>query len=160
MYDHSMEANITFKTGQSAESVLKIIKPIVNSLRWPVENGLPVAEHFENEYSAEMTENVITSFRIYTCGDVDHFYQANVLDKVAENLENVAKAGSIILRDFDTPELEDAISIIWYGEPSEVAQLRTNKAWADALAILTEAEVAPEFLTAVETVAHHAGAIL
>jgi hypothetical protein len=158
-YDHSMRAEVTFKPGISVTQALNALGPLVEYRGWAEEDLIMGVQLRDNDrVDITAANGDIQHLSIYTSGEVCHSYH-ELVDKVAEHLGSIAEAGSIELRNHDTGDLENAITTIWYGEPSAVAAAKRSHAWSQAQEALRVAGVSETALLAVKDLAREDGDI-
>lgn len=140
-FSHSMTADVAFKPGVTVNQAIAALAPLSKYHGW-IEADLIAGVQLYGEDRADITElnGEIQQLTIYTSGEVVHSYQ-DFVDAFAKELESIAEAGSIELRDHDTGDLENAITKIWYGEPSEVAAAKLSHAWIQAEVLMRAAGV-------------------
>lgn len=147
-YDHSLNAAVYFKPAVKIVDALSSLTPLSDYFGWTLADLLE--NHLDNENSVQITadDGVITHLSIYTCGEVGHSF-SDLVQAFAEKLSAIATPSSIELRDHDTGDLENAIQLIWYGDPDEVVQAQRVHAWHEAAAALRGVGIAEDVLTKV-----------
>lgn len=147
MYDHTMNANITFKNGVTIEAAVIALTPLMRHFSWTREQILEQSSLGGQDFVQIYMAGVNTrSMVIHTCGDVGDSYRS-VLIEFAGNLSTLAEPGQVELSNHDTADLEHAIEKIWYGEPAAVTDAQLKCAWLAASDALRAAAVPESTLT-------------
>ena len=125
-YDHALNFSATLKTGTSVAMVLEAIRPIIDyfGLEGNVFANKPEKMDFQFQYD-ELTQELY----VYTCGDVGDSYES-VVEESAELIGHIAaEAGSCELDNHNTCDLENATTVIYFGENTEsIKLLKMNRA--------------------------------
>jgi hypothetical protein len=150
-YEHSLNAEINFKPGVTIEAALLALKPLSDYCNW-TEQAL-LANKLPQDDSVVITteDGVIHHLSLYSGGEVSHSFP-DLVDAFAKNLSTIAEPGMIKLRDHDTGDLENAISVIWYGDPAEVAQAQRLYAWHESAVMLRDVGTSEFVLTAMASI--------
>ncbi|MCU6502283.1 hypothetical protein LPN04_31260 [Rugamonas sp. A1-17] len=136
-----MNAIITFKDNVTIEVAVDALAPLMQHYVWTRDDILNHAILPGEDFVEIVAEgSYIRCMTIYTCGDVDDSYRTMLTD-FARNLSTLAEPGHMELSDHDTPDLQNAIEKIWYGEPTAVEKAQVQCAWLAASDALRAAAV-------------------
>jgi len=114
-YEHSMRVTAKVAAGTTLEQVVEAFKPIMEYAGYDGIDAFTKAETVAGDdefFFGPETGDLLVS----TCGEVGYGY-IDLVREVAENLGKiVAEPGEIVLYDHDTGAIEDAKTVIEFGQ--------------------------------------------
>lgn len=123
-YQHTLAATVEFKDGVTPDQIATAMEPVFRYFGYDGAKVLAGTETLYRDHNIIWTGEAQV-LDLYTCGDVSGQFS----DLVAAAAENIgpltAQPGSFELRNYDTADLDNAISEYEYGESEE-----TISAWA------------------------------
>lgn len=140
-HDHSLHGTFTCLPGVTREQIMTALEPIVVERGWHIEgkgDDVDVTTEYVDEFKFVQEDGQPLSFYLYTCGDVSEDYLDDTIADAAENLSALVQPGAFELRDFDTADLDNAVTAIWVGADEALDQVRKNQGRMEALDALRE----------------------
>lgn len=134
-YYHSLSTEGKLKESVTLDQLVAAFKPLLNYFGYDGHKafyGTEVYESHEFHWLPNTRE-----FSVYTCGDVSYDYDELVKDVAKELGSLVEQPYIFILKNFDTADLDNAVTEIVYGESEAVIkQYKTKRDINQAMFIL------------------------
>lgn len=112
-YEHSLSVEVTFNKGVKIELIASVFKPILDYCEIDLLKG---EVHGDNEFTFDPETG---EFYLFTAGEVSAGF-ADMIEEVANDLGPLcSEAGEFTLKDFDTADLENAITTFVFGPSDE-----------------------------------------
>ncbi|OZA27085.1 MAG: hypothetical protein B7X93_09670 [Hydrogenophilales bacterium 17-61-9] len=120
-YDHSMCLHAQVKSGVTVDQVAEVIKPLLEY--WGAEINSEESS-FNNKFSFDPETGDLD---VETAGEVGYGYR-DLVEEAASRLSQIVEgAGEIELRNHDTGDLDNAISVIEFGPSDEAIKAYIEK---------------------------------
>ncbi len=118
-YNHTLSTDAQLKAGTTPEAVVNAFRPILEYFQY---NGCKAFAGEELNTDHEFKFDPVTGeLYIYTCGDVCDYLQR--VKECAKKLGPLTESPSVfILKDFNTVDLENAVTDIYYGQSEEIVR--------------------------------------
>jgi hypothetical protein len=150
-YEHGLHAEVDFKPGVTLDAALSALEPLSEYRNWTQEAILANKLPRDDTVVITIAAGFIQHLSIYSNGQVSYSF-ADLVDTFATNLNAIAEPGCMELHDYDTADLHNAISYIWYGDPDEVAQARRTNAWKKSAELLRSVNIPQTMLDAMASI--------
>ena len=148
-YDHTLFAEISFKPNTTIQAVITALEPLINHFEWHIENLISNDLPYENSINMTADDGHISGMEIDLRGDTLSGYE-EALQAFAINLTHIADTSHMVLKNYDSCELEDAITRIWYGPECEITIEKKRFAASEAIYMLEEVDVATSVIDAIK----------
>ncbi len=137
-YDHSLSTAGKLKESVTLDQLVAAFKPLFKYFGY---DGLKAFQGTEDLYDSHEFHWLpdTREFSVYTCGDVSYDFDELVKDVAKELGPLVEQPDEFELKNFDTADLDAAITLIVYGDsPAAANRFIMERDTAEALGLLEE----------------------